>query len=420
MFVAGLGVGPTFAVFTIIVQNAVPVPRARRGDLEPDPLPPDRHDGRPRDRLHDLPATTCPGSCSATQIIAAGCAPAQARARRALRHGFDLDQLTVGDRRRRSWPLPDPAPGAVPAGLRRRASTPRSRSPWPTASGSASAATIAAVAAALFLREIPLRADDRCGAAPLAARPTAPRSPPTDDAPSRLLLRTGPERGRRARGRSASGRVRCRRWTTDLQPSARAHRARGGRRSVPAAAAARRAPARGDAAGDASATSTSCVARTPGRDRRRRRPLPAHGGAAVARRRSTAASSPARSTTAGSTCARGEPVQMPTTGGLDPDGRYHPTWSPAGQRARRRIRRARRPRRAGSPGSGASATTRSGSSTAGSRSRCPADAAAQPGLGRAAQVVRPGEGADDPADLLRVVGHGEQGEVGLATRSRRP
>ena len=26
----------------------------------------------------------------------------------------------------------------------------------------------------------------------------------------------------------------------------------------------------------------------------------------------------------------GEPVQMPTTGGLDPDGRYHPTWSPAG------------------------------------------------------------------------------------------
>ena len=26
----------------------------------------------------------------------------------------------------------------------------------------------------------------------------------------------------------------------------------------------------------------------------------------------------------------GEPVHMPTTGGLDPDGRYHPTWSPAG------------------------------------------------------------------------------------------
>jgi naphthalene 1,2-dioxygenase system ferredoxin subunit len=27
----------------------------------------------------------------------------------------------------------------------------------------------------------------------------------------------------------------------------------------------------------------------------------------------------------------GEPVQMPTTGGLDPDGAYHPTWSPAGR-----------------------------------------------------------------------------------------
>lgn len=29
--------------------------------------------------------------------------------------------------------------------------------------------------------------------------------------------------------------------------------------------------------------------------------------------------------------ASGLPVQMPTTGGLDPDGVYHPTWSPAGR-----------------------------------------------------------------------------------------
>jgi nitrite reductase/ring-hydroxylating ferredoxin subunit len=28
--------------------------------------------------------------------------------------------------------------------------------------------------------------------------------------------------------------------------------------------------------------------------------------------------------------ATGETVQMPTTGGLDADGQYHPTWSPAG------------------------------------------------------------------------------------------
>jgi nitrite reductase/ring-hydroxylating ferredoxin subunit len=29
--------------------------------------------------------------------------------------------------------------------------------------------------------------------------------------------------------------------------------------------------------------------------------------------------------------ATGVPVQMPTTGGLDPEGRYHPTWSPGGR-----------------------------------------------------------------------------------------
>ena len=28
--------------------------------------------------------------------------------------------------------------------------------------------------------------------------------------------------------------------------------------------------------------------------------------------------------------ATGKPVRMPTTGGLDPDGVYHPTWSPSG------------------------------------------------------------------------------------------
>jgi len=29
--------------------------------------------------------------------------------------------------------------------------------------------------------------------------------------------------------------------------------------------------------------------------------------------------------------ASGDPVRMPTTGGLDPDGRYHPVWTPAGK-----------------------------------------------------------------------------------------
>jgi len=32
--------------------------------------------------------------------------------------------------------------------------------------------------------------------------------------------------------------------------------------------------------------------------------------------------------------ATGNPVQMPTTGGLDPDGGYHTTWSPAGREAK--------------------------------------------------------------------------------------
>jgi nitrite reductase/ring-hydroxylating ferredoxin subunit len=32
--------------------------------------------------------------------------------------------------------------------------------------------------------------------------------------------------------------------------------------------------------------------------------------------------------------ASGDPVRMPTTGGLDPDGTYHPVWTPAGKEAK--------------------------------------------------------------------------------------
>jgi 3-phenylpropionate/trans-cinnamate dioxygenase ferredoxin subunit len=52
--------------------------------------------------------------------------------------------------------------------------------------------------------------------------------------------------------------------------------------------------------------------------------------------------------------ASGDPVQMPTTGGLDADGTYHPTWSPGGRDAKidppgkkaeaRRLTRVRRMR----------------------------------------------------------------------------
>ena len=37
--------------------------------------------------------------------------------------------------------------------------------------------------------------------------------------------------------------------------------------------------------------------------------------------------------------ASGDPVQMPTTGGLDPDGVYHPTWSPPGAESEARAAR---------------------------------------------------------------------------------
>ena len=36
--------------------------------------------------------------------------------------------------------------------------------------------------------------------------------------------------------------------------------------------------------------------------------------------------------------ASGDAARMPTTGGLDPDGIYHPTWSPAGRDRRHRQR----------------------------------------------------------------------------------
>ena len=64
MFVAGLGIGPTFAVFTIVVQNAVPVQGPRRGDQRPDAVPPDRDHHRHRRRVHDLPAELHVGSAA--------------------------------------------------------------------------------------------------------------------------------------------------------------------------------------------------------------------------------------------------------------------------------------------------------------------------------------------------------------------
>ena len=99
MFIAGLGVGPTFSVPTIVIQNAVPFHAARRGDLEPDVLPPDRRHDRARVRRARSSGRRSRSS-SVPQMSAAGVPPqvvdgfAQASASGSL----DLSQLTgVGD-----------------------------------------------------------------------------------------------------------------------------------------------------------------------------------------------------------------------------------------------------------------------------------------------------------------------------------
>ena len=66
MFVTGLGVGPTFAVFTLIVQNNVAGRAARHGDQQPDLLPAGRRDGRPRADGDDLRDEPQPTSCRAS------------------------------------------------------------------------------------------------------------------------------------------------------------------------------------------------------------------------------------------------------------------------------------------------------------------------------------------------------------------
>ena len=124
MAVMGLGIGPTMAVFTIIVQNAVPVQQAGRGDRGPDPLPPGGRHGGADLRLHPLPQLPDHG-------------PAQGAVHGCRRSGTDreLDATRRLDRRRRrpgGRRGPDPAvpgtgpgagaadPAAVPAELRGR------------------------------------------------------------------------------------------------------------------------------------------------------------------------------------------------------------------------------------------------------------------------------------------------------------
>ena len=94
MFITGLGVGPTFAVFTLIVQNSVPVARARRGDQQPDVLPAGRRHGRPGHHRHDLRVDAARGGAAGSSRRP-GCRP------RSPVRSPASDALEQPDRRRR-------------------------------------------------------------------------------------------------------------------------------------------------------------------------------------------------------------------------------------------------------------------------------------------------------------------------------
>ena len=142
-----------------------------------------------------------------------------------------------------------------------------------------------------------------------------------------------------------------------------------------------------------------------GRHRRRRRPLPAHVGAAVDRRRSTGCVVDCPLHDGRFDLCSGEPGpdaddrRPRSRRRLPPDlvaGRARAEGGPAGQEGRGAP---------ADPGPAASATTRSGSSTAGSRSRCRLTAAAQPGGSSGCPGGSPGRTARMTRhDLVRVVG----------------
>ena len=115
MFIAGLGVGPTFAVFTLVVQNAVPFNILGVATSQPDVLPPDRRLGRPRDRRNRLRHGVLRTSC-AVQVTAAGVPDqlVQGSARRRSSGQLDFSQLTgTGDL---GTTILDSLPEADPAG----------------------------------------------------------------------------------------------------------------------------------------------------------------------------------------------------------------------------------------------------------------------------------------------------------------
>ena len=321
------------------------VPPARRGHVQPDVLPPDRRHDRARLRGHDL-RHVVPGAARPVQMLAAG-VPAAGRWTGFGQGGSGRVRPEPAHRRRRPRAGHPGRVPRVPGGSRRSSSQlvegihaafslATAQTFWLGVAGS-----IVAVVAAVAIKEIPLRATNDAPVPTDAGRPPGlprahavrheprPAPTPTDRPPSPLLHPARPDafRGGRASipDMPTHSPPRSRRacW-----PPASTETTRTSEAVLDASAT---CPPGTHAAGHASATST-CSSPTRPRHRRDRRSLPAHGRAAVDRRarrlhrRLPAPRGPVRPR------AAAIPAQMPTTGGLDPDGVYHPTWSPAGAR----------------------------------------------------------------------------------------
>ena len=294
MFIAGLGIGPTFVGLHDRRPERRAVQQARRRDQQPDVLPPDRRLGRARHRRHASSARACSRSCRG-QLTAAGRAAAGRQpVQPAPGRGVDFDNL---DRRRRrpgqpilalvpaafrppSQPLIPAIVDGHPRGLQHRrrlgllARRGQRRSwrpspPWPSRRSRSARRTGEAPGSA------------GAPAPATAARRSTGRPRPTDLAPPLV---------RRPRWSATGAVVRFRRYDADddrrdPRPFPPHLQAPGHGTDAPfeAVARRRRAAAGVDAAGHARRSRRPARPHAE-RDRRDRRPLPAHERAAVDRR----------------------------------------------------------------------------------------------------------------------------------------
>ena len=369
MFIAGLGVGPTFSVFTIIVQNAVPFQEL----------------GVATSNLTFFRQIGGSVALAIVGTIFGIVVPGASSGR---------DQR--GRRARRRWSPGSPRPAAAA----------RIDFNKLTGVGDLGAAILASVPAPVrgviepFIANIvtgiheafslgrrpdllgrrhrgrarrrsqPQRCTSAAPAAPAPVTAPTPRSPRTcrrltdlgrrPSAPTASsLLQTGPDADNALGAGSMSGRLRSAAMNdrarsgagpgaattaADFPPRLAAPGA--DRRAVRPASSRSPSCRPGRCGGSSTVTSTSCSPTRRDGHRRGRRSLPAHGGAAVDRR--------ARGCVVACPLHNGQfdlrpatPVRMPTTGGLDPDGALPPDLVAGRPRAEGRSARARRPRRAG-------------------------------------------------------------------------